>query len=154
MEPIVTGLYWRKSLWNGFASVPVILRLDGDLLTLKTTKNTVFQVQISETRCRFSVFGTMIVTVNGEDYAFVTAGAAVSKSFSKEQLAELSGSKARDVTNADAAVRVGTAVTTLGAAGAVGAPLAAAAYAASTTENISTWTNVFQSRHLLAETDP
>ena len=46
MEPIVTGLYWRKSLWNGFACIPVILRLDGDLLTLKTTQGATWQVQI------------------------------------------------------------------------------------------------------------
>lgn len=107
----------------------------------------------SETRCRFSVFGTMIVTVNGKDHAFVTAGSVVSRPFSIEQLAELSGNKAQDVANTDAAARIGAAATNLGPAGAVGAPFATAVYAASAAENISIWTNEFQGRQLLAETD-
>jgi len=153
MEPIVTGLYWRKSAWNGFATVPVILRLDGDILILKTSKDTVWQAPISETRCRFTVFGTMIVTFAGKEYAFVPAGAGVSRSFSKEQLAELNTDSLINSTIADATVRMGTAATTLGPIGAPGAPIATAAYATLVADNISMWSSLFESRHLLDKTD-
>lgn len=144
---------WRKSLWNGFASVPIILRLDGDLLTLKTTKNTVWKVPILETKCRFTLLGTMIVTAVGKDYALVTAGSSVSKSFSKEQLAELAQESGHYNAGADAATRVGVGASAIGAAGVVGAPLAAVAYTASTAANIDTWRGEFESRGLLVVRD-
>lgn len=149
MEPTISGLYWRKSLWNGFACIPVILRLDANTLTLKTRKGIEWQVMISETKCRFTAFGTMIITVNQKEYAFVVAGATVSRSFSKEQLAELGQTNGQYAVGADMAVRAGTAATTLGTGGAAGASIATAAYAAAAVGNIDTWRGIFRSLSLL-----
>lgn len=150
MKPTVSGLYWRKSLWNGFASVPVILRLDGNFLTLKTTNETEWQVFISDTKCRITPLGTMILTVNSKDYAFVTMGASVSKSFSKEQLAEISNAEGHYNAGADAAASVGLGASVAGGAAApAGAALATLAYAGAAMANIGVWEAQYKSFNLL-----
>jgi len=151
MKPIVSGLYWRKSLWNGFACIPVILRLDGNFLTLKTTDKTEWRVFISDTKFRATAFGTMILTVNHRDYAFVATGAVVSKKFNEEQLAELNDANGRYDVGADAASSIGLGASTIGGVAApVGVGQATIGYARATAANIGVWEESYRSLGLLS----
>lgn len=153
MEPatptisVVSGMFWSRSLWT---AVPVILRLDGEILTLKTNTEIVFQVPIDQTTCRFTLFGTMLIKVMQKDYKFYATGNGFNATLSKEQLNEISEAQGQGHAVADMVYRVasgvGRAGTGLGAAGDV---VALASYGKATDENVSTWQKEFGSRNLL-----
>ena len=87
---LISGIYWRKSLWNGAATVPVILALEDGALVLKTNNATVFAAPITAVKAKFTAWGTMLITVEGKQYDFVGTGATFSKAFSDEQKAQIS----------------------------------------------------------------
>lgn len=82
---LVTGMYWRKSLWNGAATVPVVLGFENARLTLEDTTRTVFSVPITAVSARLTGWRTLIITVDGIRYDFVGTGSAISNTFSAEQ---------------------------------------------------------------------
>lgn len=150
---IITAVYWRKSLWNGFATTPAILRLDGETLTLKTAKQVVWQTDIAATTCHFSSFGTMLIKVGDAEYAIVTTGAAVSKPFSEAQYKELGIEIATKTAKT-------SSKTSLGAAGAAsGTPIGAAGAALMLQEQmlgadrLNVWRDEYRRRQLLTADD-
>lgn len=95
---IKSGLYWRKSLWNGAATVPVVLTAEPatnanggsrGTLTMRDADGRGFSVDADRVTATWSRFGTMTLTVDGTRYDVVGAGSRISKSFSPEQRAEL-----------------------------------------------------------------
>lgn len=146
---IITGVYWR----NGLATVPAILRLDGEILTLKTTKRIVWQTDIAATTCRFSSFGTMLIKVGTTEYAIVTTGAAVSKPFSEAQQQELGIEAAVQVAKTDAKTSLGAAGVASGTAlGAAGAPLMLHEQVIGA-NRLSIWRDEYKRRQLLTADD-
>lgn len=85
-------LYWRKSLWNSAACVPVILTLEGETLSMKKSDGTnVFSESLKNVSVRFTGWGTMVLTIGGKKYDFVGMPAATSPAISDVQKAELRG---------------------------------------------------------------
>lgn len=121
-------LYWRKNLWNGSACVPVILMLENDVLGMKAADDTiVFSEPVEKVAVKFTGWGTMILTVQGQKYDFVGMPAADSPAVSDAQKVELSGlnfetggAKAKDaqpvILGSAAASAVGGGAAVVGAA--------------------------------------
>lgn len=94
MSSISSGLYWRKSRWNGAACVPVVLTATesspgAGTLTMRDGSGEGFSVDGASVSAKFSVFGTMTLTVAGTKYDVVGAGSGISKPFTEAQRAEL-----------------------------------------------------------------
>jgi len=107
INTLVTGLYWRKNLWNGAATVPAILSFENEAVTMTDKKAQVFSVPLSSIQARITLLGTLILTVEGKQYAFVGAGSGISSQFSAEQQATLMSTTANDATNTVKAGTVG-----------------------------------------------
>ena len=97
-QSIKSGLYWRKSRWNGAACVPVVLTAEpvpgspGEgrgTLTMRDGDGQGFSADASQVAAKWSPFGTMTLTVDGTRYDVVGAGSGISKPFTPAQRAEL-----------------------------------------------------------------
>ena len=106
---LVTGLYWRKNLWNGAATVPVILTFQDGHVTMSDKKAEIFNVPINEIKGRITLLGTLILTIGDKHYDFVGTGSGISSQFSPEQQAVLLGSNQNGATNATKAGTIGAA---------------------------------------------
>ncbi|MER5609668.1 hypothetical protein AB0F93_17590 [Micromonospora tulbaghiae] len=97
MEPPYAGIvYWRRSLWNGMRCVPVLLTLDeGRLRACDRHGAEVFAALAGRAEARETIFGTMVLTVDGRRYALVGEGATVSPAPSAEQRRRLAEYMAR-----------------------------------------------------------
>lgn len=109
-QHLVTGIYWRKNLWNGAATVPVVFSLKNDVLQAKTKKEVLFEVPVSDISTSFSMWGTMSIFIGDKKYDFTGVGSGISGAFSAEQQKEIESSATNIPTNAVKA----------GAAGAIG----------------------------------
>lgn len=107
---LITGIYWRKNLWNGAATVPVVFSLWNGVLKAKTKSESVFEVSISDAIVSFSVWGTMTVLVDGKKYDFTGVGSGLSAPFSEEQQKEIESSGINTPTNVAKAGAVGAIV--------------------------------------------
>lgn len=94
-----SGIYWRKSLWNGAKTVPSILTINGDTLTLKSDQETAFEVPVNTVKVRFTKLGTLVIKTGGKKYDITGVGAAISRQFSAEQIEELANKNANTPTN-------------------------------------------------------
>lgn len=103
---LITGIFWRKNLWNGAATIPVILAFQNDTLELQDATSTIFSVPISTVTANISIFGTLTVIVGDKKYDFVGSGAALSKSFTSAQQAQI---EQQNLVVSDMLVKVGTA---------------------------------------------
>lgn len=88
-SPLITGMYWRKNLWNGAATVPVLLGFENGTLTLEDAKTTVFAAPITTVSARLTAWKTLVITVDGTKYDFVGTGSSISSGFTAEQRAKL-----------------------------------------------------------------
>jgi|GEM_PF-1533068 len=124
-----SGLYWRKNLWNGTATVPVVMQLKDGLLTMiDRDGQSVFSLPVNTVSARITAFGTLILNCNGTRYAITGRGSAISKNFSSAQKAMLS--KQNRATNIERVGAAGmVAGTVLGAAHMSGPALGADAVA-------------------------
>ncbi|RLQ03861.1 hypothetical protein EAD96_17625 [Micromonospora sp. BL1] len=97
MESPYAGIvYWRRSLWNGMRCVPVLLTLDeGRLRAWDRHGAEVFAAVAGRVEARGTIFGTMVLTVDGRRYALVGDGATVSPAPSAEQRRRLAEYMAR-----------------------------------------------------------
>ncbi|RBJ10874.1 hypothetical protein DRA43_02350 [Micromonospora provocatoris] len=97
MEPSYAGIvYWRRSLWNGMRCVPVLLTLEeGWLRACDRHGAEVFAAPAGRVEARGTIFGTMLLTVDGRRYALVGDGAAVSPAPGAEQWRRLEEYTAR-----------------------------------------------------------
>ena len=120
-----SGLYWRKSKWNGTKCVPVILSLDGGRLRLAAAEEVAFDVPCADVVARFTRLGTLVVTVAGRSYDILGVGASLSPSFTKEQREELQARQAARA--ASAGVAPGLAAAGAGIGGEVGGVMDAVA---------------------------
>ena len=109
INSLVTGLYWRKNLWNGAATVPAILSFENEAVTMTDKKAQIFSVPLSSIQARITLLGTLILTVEGKQYAFVGTGSGISSQFSAEQQATLLGAGQNDATNLTKTGTVGAA---------------------------------------------
>jgi len=89
LDTLTTGIYWRKNLWNGAATVPVILKLENGILSARSAKAEIFSVDIDLVSVRFSPFGTMLISVDGKQYDFTSVGASISPAFTPEMIQEV-----------------------------------------------------------------
>lgn len=128
-------LYWRKNLWNGADCVPVILTLEGNVLSMKTADDTeVFKEAVEQLSVRFTGWGTMVLTVAEKKYDIVGMPAADSPAVSDLQRRELSSlasaNTASDLRDAQPAVLGGTIASTTGPTGSsvVGAAISTTVY--------------------------
>jgi len=138
INSLVTGLYWRKNLWNGAATVPAILSFQNEAVIMSDKKAEVFNAPLSDLQARITLLGTLILTVAGKQYHFVGTGSGISSQFSAEQQAVLLNAGQNDATNLTKTGTVGAAGNGVigavagdaaGAAGSVaGAGLMAAGY--------------------------
>jgi hypothetical protein len=133
ITPTKTLLYWRKSLASIKPSnvLPVILTLDqSGVFSMKTADNNeVFSKPANELAVRFTGWGTMLVTVDGKEYAFTGIGGSYTPDPSKEQIEEIkaaSGADSSENANLNRVGAVGAALSGAGGAGA-GAGLAGSA---------------------------
>jgi len=94
-----SGIYWRQSLWNGAKTVPSILAIDGDILSLKSDQQTAFEASVSTVKVKFTRFGTLVIQVNGKKYDVTGVGAAISRPFTEEQKEELANRNAGTAQN-------------------------------------------------------
>ncbi|MET8068088.1 hypothetical protein [Micromonospora sp. NPDC005313] len=96
-RPSYAGIvYWRRSLWNGLRCVPVLMTLDEGRLRAGDRRGAeVFAAPAGQVEARGTIFGTMLLTVEGRRYALVGVGATVSPSPSREQLRRLDERTAR-----------------------------------------------------------
>ena len=137
-----SGLYWRKSKWNGARCVPVILSLDAGRLRLAAAKGVAFDVPCADVVAKFTRFGTLVLTVGGRSYDILGVGASLSPSFSKEQREELQALQAKA---AKGAFAPGLAAAGAGIGGEAGAVMDAAAIVGAVfeikamRENIKPW---------------
>jgi hypothetical protein len=113
-----SGVYWRRSKWNGRKCEPVILTVDQGRLRMSTADAVVFDVPCASVSAKFSRAWTMTVTVDGTGYDFVGRGSGISKAFTAAQLDEIRAAHAtaagRD--RSGATVAAGTGAAGLGAA--------------------------------------
>jgi len=109
INSLVTGLYWRKNLWNGAATVPAILSFENDAVTMSDKKAQIFNVPLSSIQARITLLGTLILTVEGKHYDFVGTGSGISSQFSAEQQATLMSATSNNSTNAVKAGTIGAA---------------------------------------------
>lgn len=158
--PLVTGVYWRKNLWNGAATVPVILAHQDGVLEMRDESSTIFSHPLSSVRAKISLWGTLTITVGDEKYDFVGSGAALSRRFSPDQQAHI---ESQNLTVATDLVKGGTvgavAGTVIGAATTAGAGVAAQAAGVGAMvagyfvglEAIKKWQSFFIERKLLTK---
>ncbi len=90
VTPYKIGIYWAKSWWNGRQTVPVIITLRDGFFSMKTDQETIFSVPGQSVSVNFTKSGGVHCLIGNKKYVFYGWGTALSKSFSKEQLAELS----------------------------------------------------------------
>lgn len=126
-------LYWRKSLLAGTQCVPVIMTLERDVLSMKTSDGVVvFAVSRSERTVKFTGWGTMRVTVGEKRYDFVGMPASESPAVSESQIAELAqigdGAEAKNVTKTSTLNAVATATIASGTPSAAGAAASTGMY--------------------------
>lgn len=88
-----SGLYWRKNLWNGAATVPAILSLENGFVTLRTAVEHVFTEPVQNISAKFTMWGTMILTTPKGKYDITGSGASISPSFTQEMNQELGDAK-------------------------------------------------------------
>jgi len=86
---LITGMYWRKNLWNGAATIPVILGFEDEQLVLKDGETIVFATPISTVKAKVTLWGTLVLVVDGKKYDFVGVGSGISRTFTAEQQAEI-----------------------------------------------------------------
>ncbi len=94
-----SGIYWRKSLWNGAKTVPSILALNNGTLSLKSDRETAFEVPVQSVKVRFTRFGTLVIKAAGKKYDITGVGAAISRQFTDEQKQELANENVNTATN-------------------------------------------------------
>jgi hypothetical protein len=87
--PYKIGIYWVKSRWNGRQTLPVIISLQNGFFSMKTDQETIFSVPCGSVSVNFTKNGGVHCLIDNKKYVFYGWGTAISKSFSKEQLAEL-----------------------------------------------------------------
>ena len=92
-------VYWRKSLWNGAKTVPSILSINGTTLSLKSDRETAFEVPVNAATIRYTAFRTLVIKVDGKKYDITGVGAAISRPFTEQQKQELSNDNANTPTN-------------------------------------------------------
>lgn len=145
LDTLTTGIYYRKNLWNGSATVPVILKLDKGILSANTANNQIFSSLIENVSARFTVWGTMLIVVDDKQYDFTGVGAATSPSFTAAMLQEIDETKDKSGTTL-ARIGVGLygagAVTGLAAGQVAGAGAMMAGYF-SGLGALKIWQNVF-----------
>lgn len=158
--PLVSAIYWWRFYCTAYN---VILRLDGDILTLKTKKETVFQAPIDQTTCHFTGLGTMKLTYKGKIYSFMATTSGWHNEFSKEQVEEL---RQADASRAQANNNLGTAPVAAVAAGSAvggigGSVLSIAGASVAVADSISAfegkftpWRNEYERRGLLVDSKP
>ena len=83
------GLYWNKSYWNGFSSVPVIVSIHDGRISFTSPDGVIVDQPITKVRAHLTSWGSLALTIDGKKYRMTTTGATVSRSFSKEQVDEL-----------------------------------------------------------------
>jgi len=161
---LITGIYWRKNLWNGAATIPVILGFENDQLALKDGETVVFTAPISTVKAKVTLWGTLVVLVDGKKYDFVGAGSGISRTFTAEQQAEVNQqsmtlpttlTKAGLVTGLAGSIGRNLAGSTAGSAvGSAGQIAGGAAMAAGYLiglGGIKKWQAVFAERNLLSK---
>lgn len=94
-----SGIYWRQSLWNGAKTVPSILSLENGVLSLKSDRETAFEVPVSTVKAKLTGFKTLVVEAGGKKYSITGVGAAISRQFTEEQKKELADKNANTPTN-------------------------------------------------------
>ena len=161
---LITGMYWRKSLWNGAATIPVILGFQNEQLVLKDGDTVVFMVPISTVKAKLTIWGTLVLNIDGKKYDFVGVGSGISRTFTAEQQAEinqqnmtlpttlakaglvtgLAGSIGRNLAGNSAGSAVGTA-------GQVAGGVAMAAGYLIGLNGIKRWRALFAERNLLSK---
>lgn len=113
-----SGIYWRKSLWNGAKTVPSILAINGDTLSLKSDRETAFEVPVQSAKVHYTKFGTMVIKADGKKFDITGVGAAISRPFTEQQKEELANKNVNTAQNLTAG---GLGVNAFGvAAGGVG----------------------------------
>ena len=161
---LITGIYWRKSLWNGAATIPVILGFENDQLVLKDGETVVFAAPISTVKAKVTLWGTLVLFVDGKKYDFVGTGSGISRTFSAEQQAEINDqsmtlpttlTKAGLVTGLAGSVgrnlAGNSAGSTVGAAGQIAGGAAMAAGYLIGLNGIKKWQALFAERNLLSK---
>lgn len=128
-------LYWRKNLWNSADCVPVIVTLNGDMLSMKQSDGVdVFNESLKNITVHFTGWGTMVLTITGKKYDIVGMPAATSPSISDSQKDELRGLSTDDkvvgVSDGQPVVMGGAVATATGNSGAtiVGAAASTVVY--------------------------
>ena len=86
-----SAVFWRRSLILGYRTIPAILRFKDGVLSLESQEGKAFTVPIGEVKARFSIWGTLLVTVGETTYAFRTMRETWSPLFNEQQIAELKG---------------------------------------------------------------
>jgi hypothetical protein len=85
------GIYWRTSL-RMFAPIhPGIMTFNDGRVSFKTKDRLVFEKSISEIEAVFTLLGTLVVTVDGAKYSFITGNSTsvMHQPFTPEQIQEL-----------------------------------------------------------------
>jgi hypothetical protein len=121
-EVFASGIYWRKSLWNGAKTVPSILTLRNGMVSLKSAKEIAFEAPIGSISAHMTPFKTLVIMANGKKFDINGAGAGISPQFNEEQKRELANQTAGASTN-QATGGLGTNALGAGLGGAAGAGL-------------------------------
>lgn len=161
---LITGIYWRKNLWNGAATIPVILGFENEQLVLKDGETVIFMVPISTIKAKVTLWGTLVLLVDGKKYDFVGVGSGISRNFTAEQQAEVSQqSMTLPTTLAQAGLVTGlagsvgrnlaanSAGSAVGSAGQIAGGVAVAAGYLIGLNGIKKWQALFAERNLLSK---
>lgn len=118
--PTKSLMYWRKSLINGMACVPVILGIDEEKNFFLKSKDAIeFSIPATEVDVKFTSWGTMVVKASGKKYDIVPMGAAVSPDPTPEQLEEIKAASGANASKDRLATELGAAGTAIGGAAGV-----------------------------------
>lgn len=149
----ISGLYWRRSAWNGAKTVPAILELHEGVLSAKTEYTAIFSLPIEQVSVRFTRWGTMIIAVENKKYAFTPVGSGTSREFSADMATELNQKSELFRKNPGP---IGTPISR--AAMATGSPVATVAGAATMTASylsglgpFTEWQQIFSQVNVLSD---
>lgn len=102
-SPAKVGLYWRTG-WFTFAPThPGIMTFENGNISFKTKDKILFEKNISDASAVFTVFGTLVLTIDNIKYSFITGNntGIMHRPFTLEQIQELeaAGQRPKDGLN-------------------------------------------------------
>lgn len=136
-----SGVYWRRSRWNGARCVPAVLSLRCGRLRLAAARDVAFDAPCAEVTARFSRLHTMVLTVGGTRFDVVGIGSSLSPSFTPAQREELRALQAEAAGTAvsPTAGALGAGLIASGVGGGAGGALGAAADVTAVVGAFSDW---------------